>query len=195
MKKLIFIFVVLAVTNHLYGQEADSRKITLKIGCTYFPNFFFNESYDTYYTNPQAFTKAPTLGGFNTEISVSTKNKHLYYMVGSTLVFSLDQIDRVINGGGVYGGLNTKFGGKYFGLNFDFGIGAFSFKDQAYASRSGVDVYENNATAGLGGITKIGFYAKYKRIGIAPNFQAIYSGSSSASLLLNGFNLPITIDF
>ena len=81
-----------------------------------------------------------------------------------------------------------------------FALGAFSYKnyyieyDNSLHLDEVIDIYDKQASFGLGGISSIGIYAKYKRIGINPSVQLIFSGGNDNSFLFYGFCFPITID-
>lgn len=104
-----------------------------------------------------------------------------------------------INGGGIYGGIETNVGHKSIGITAKFGIGIFSFKNYTvfWDNRVNpiIEFEDYKYSGGLGGIASIGAYAKIWRISINPNFQAVYSGGGNASFLFWGFNLPVGFYF
>ena len=187
MKKLILLISLLYFVFSGYSQEIEKKKFNINIGGGYYPSTGLNKMFEnntTYY--------ADDVFSLDLELEISTKYKNFNILIGS-LVVPMYGSNVVVNGGGVYSGLNTKVGGKHFGANINFAVGFFSFKYNYYELNGTAS--SNNGTNGIGALSSIGLYFKFWKIGIAPNLRVVSSGSANTSLILIGFNVPITIEF
>jgi hypothetical protein len=109
-----------------------------------------------------------------------------------------DASDYVLNGGGVYFGLNPHTKGKNFGLDADLAIGILAYKEYRMIFNNEyepfVEIYDKKSSM-VGALATAGFYLRGKTIGISPELQAIMAGGSSGSFLFYGINFPVTITF
>jgi hypothetical protein len=107
-----------------------------------------------------------------------------------------------LSGAGIYGGISLKAGWEHFGIINNYSAGIFSFDyrgELQYASKLGVmpvSTHIGEAVSGPGGKFELGFYGEYKRLGIYPSFQMIFTHNRlSQSLLLKTINISAGYSF
>lgn len=196
----------------LFSQEKEQNiKPSIEIGYSVLFNNLNSDNYANFKSSLASWDNT-VLNGMNIKFVVNSKHSFIDYFVGTTFMVGADQLgstswtpgntnssDYIINGGGVYAGISPKLRKKHFGLTSEFAIGMFSFKEyQAIFNNIGtpvVDIYDKKTSSGLGAMSSVGFYFKIGKIGISPAATAIFSGSSSASFMFYGFNIPLSYQF
>ncbi len=214
MKKLLFVTFLISLTCYSFisfSQEKEwDIKPSIEVGYSVLFNNLNSDNYTNFKSSLASWSNT-VLNGMNIKFIVNSKHSFIDYFVGSTFMIGADHLgssgwtsgntkssDYVINGGGVYAGISPKFKKKHFGLTSEFAIGVFSFKEyQAILDNTvtPVDIYEKKTSSGLGAISSVGFYVKVGKIGINPAITAIFTGSSSASFMFYGFNIPLSYQF
>jgi hypothetical protein len=212
MRKIILVTFLTCCSFILFSQEKEQNiKPSIEIGYSVLFNNLNSDNYANFKSSLASWENT-VLNGINIKFVVNSKHSFLDYFVGTTFMVGVDQLgstswtsvntnssDYVINGGGVYAGISPKLKKKHFGLTSEFAIGMFSFKEyQAIFNNTVtpvIDIYDKKTSSGLGAMSSVGFYLKIGKIGISPAATAIFSGSSSASFMFYGFNIPLTYQF
>lgn len=212
MKKLLLFILTSLLSFTLFSQEKEYKiKPGIEIGYTVLFNDLNSDNYANFKSSLADWDNT-FLTGVNFKFIVNSKYSFLDYFVGTLFTVGADQLgstswvpgntnssDYVTNGGGVYAGISPKLKKKNFGLTSEFAIGVFSFKEYQAVYNNlvtpVVDIYDKKTSAGLGAMSSLGFYLKIGKLGINPSVNAIFSGSSSASFLFYGFNIPISYQF
>ncbi len=209
MKKAICILSVLFIFLLGYSQQENNTLIRVEIGpCLHFNSL--NEDNYLNYMNRSYLVENTSMAGLNLKFIMNIQPK-MDIVFGAIAEVGLDDygssgfnpgstnsIDYVLNGGGVYVGLNPHVGGKHIGMDAEICGGFLAYKeyralfnntDQPYVS-----VYDKKSSF-LGGIASLGFYLRGKNIGISPEAQLIMAGGNNGSFLFYGFNVPLTVSF
>lgn len=186
MKKYLIVLFFLFAVSFVYSQDREKKINQIRVGMSIYPDFEFN----TWFTDNYGDFYHGREDAFNIDVFLDTKYKNVNWLIGTSFIPG-KATNYIFNGGGIYAGINTKFGTEMIGLDLSFAPGIFSYKQIVSTG----EVYQEQGTHGLGAFASVGVYFKYKWIGIAPNVRTIYSGSSATSLTLLGFNFPVTINF
>jgi hypothetical protein len=212
MRKIISVTFLTCCSFILFSQEKEQNiKPSIEIGYSVLFNNLNSDNYANFKSSLASWENT-ALNGMNIKFAVNSKHSFIDYFVGTTFMVGADQLgstswtsgntnssDYIINGGGVYAGISPKLKKKHFGLTSEFAIGVFSFKEYLAIFNNTetpvIDIYDKKTSSGLGAISSVGFYFKIGKIGISPEVTAIFSGSSSASFIFYGFNIPLSYQF
>ncbi|MDD3723786.1 MAG: hypothetical protein PHW92_15130 [Lutibacter sp.] len=212
MRKIILVTFLTCCSFILFSQEKEQNiKPSIEIGYSVLFNNLNSDNYANFKSSLASWENT-ALNGMNIKFAVNSKHSFIDYFVGTTFMVGADQLgstswtsgntnssDYIINGGGVYAGISPKLKKKHFGLTSEFAIGVFSFKEYLAIFNNTetpvIDIYDKKTSSGLGAISSVGFYFKIGKIGISPEVTAIFSGSSSASFIFYGFNIPLSYQF
>ncbi len=212
MKRIVLTTVLTCCSFILFSQEQEQNvRPSIEIGYSVLFNNLNSDNYANFKSS-LANWENTVLNGLSLKFVVNSKHSFIDCFVGTTFMIGADQLgstswtsgntnssDYVINGGGVYAGISPKLKKEHFGLISEFAVGMFSFKEyQAIFNNLGtpvIDIYDKKTSSGLGAMSSVGFYLKIGKIGISPTAIAIFSGSSSASFLFYGFNIPLLYQF
>jgi len=224
MKKYLIVLLLICNTYQLFAQEKKEFKISLAIGRSFLNTMTNNTNllYAKYEGSDlsRLYELSPNEErAFSLELTLPSKHENINYVAGSLFMQGVETwmsdnfgsgtvddefvytyyVNSEINGGGVYGGLETKAGNKHIGITAKFTVGVFSFKNSTTILDKRTDpiieVSDYKYSGGLGGLASLGAYAKVWRISVNPNFQTIYSGGGNSSFLFWGFNLPVAFYF
>ena len=204
MKKNLILFFFIASNVVLFGQEKTKRILSVSLGYIHHYNNLNEDGYYDYsYSSYRAFNEE--LSGFNLRFELATEIENLSLIFGSVYENTLNRyydsptFQFLLNGGGIYFGLNPEFGNKTFGFYADVAAGIFSYKNYiaiyGYPLAEQEYVYDKRASGGFGGMLNVGVYLRVWRLGIEPSFNLIYSGGSNASFTFYGLHLPISYRF
>ncbi len=193
-------------------QKTEPHRIQVDLGYVVMSNYLNSDNFYSFKSGTAPETSNTSMGGVNLNFTLSTRYKYLDLIAGTIFMVGRDNLgskswapgntsasDYLLNGGGVYAGISPKLKGKYIGLTSELAIGVFSFKEYTAIFNNirppFIDAYEKKASYGLGAMSSVGFYARYRKIGINPSVNAIFSGGANTSFLFYGIVLPITFQF
>ncbi len=208
MKRAICILAGALVFFQVYSQQEPAKLLRLEVGpCMHF-NSLNEDNYLSYMSDFSA--QNTSMAGIDLRFSSSFK-PGLDLIFGALAEVGLDyrtnpgwnpgstnSSDYVLNGGGVYVGLNPHTRGKYFGLDADIAAGVLAYKEYRVEFNNVVQPYVDKydkKSSFLGGMASLGFYLRTNTIGISPEFQVVMAGGSNGSFLFYGVNVPLTISF
>ncbi|UCS91569.1 hypothetical protein KZP23_12455 [Echinicola marina] len=210
-----YLFVLLAVGTLISYNNAYAQASKDGIEVSFGPFLHSNSMNEDNYYNFKRSSTGPDneiLQGVNLKFTLPTRLPYLDIIFGSLIEGAsssygstnwspqrTNSYDYKLNGGGVYAGVSPKLKGKHFGLTSEFAIGVFSYKE-VFAIFNSIeepymDVNDRRTSFGLGGLSSIGFYVKFGRLGINPNLNAVFSGGDNASFTFYGLAVPLTYSF
>ncbi|WP_186756452.1 hypothetical protein [Echinicola salinicaeni] len=211
----LYSFLLLAASILISYSGAFAQGADTGMEISFGPFLHSNSMNEDNYYNFKRSSTGPDneiLQGVNLKFTLPTKLPYLDIIFGSLIEGGsssygstnwspqrTNSYDYKLNGGGVYAGVSPKLKGKHFGLTSEFAIGVFSYKE-VFAIFNSIeepymDVYDRRTSFGLGGLSSIGFYAKFGRLGINPNLNAVFSGGDNASFTFYGLAVPLTYSF
>ncbi len=209
MKKTIMLLAGILLFMNLFSQDEFMKPLKMEIGYVLHLNTL-NEDHYFDYLNRNYLVNNAVIHGVNLKFSTSFR-KNMDLIFGAIFEVGADQYgstnwspgvtnsdDYVLNGGGVYVGLNPHTGGEHFGLDADIAAGIMAYKEYRVIFNNlvvpYVDRYDKKSSI-FGGIATLGFYLKGKTFGISPELQFLMAGGSNGSFLFFGFGVPLTITF
>ncbi len=207
MKKSLSLLLALFLAFSLFSQGETMKPIRLEVGYLFHQNALNEDNYFNFMSDRYS-VQNTVMQGFNFKVSANYKenmdlifglmaeNCFNEYSSGYSTVIA-NEIDYVLNGGGVYFGVNPHTNGKHFGVDADIAIGVFAYKEYRMIYNSESEPFLNvqdKKSSILGGMGTFGFYLKGKKLGISPEIQFLMAGGSNGSFLFYGLNLPLIID-
>lgn len=188
----------------MYAQE-EPDKFRFEVG--YIAHFNYLNQIDYIESGLEETLNTDYLMGLNLLLKYPIKKINLDLMAGvlfegssvsssnSESATGIESHQSYMNGGGVYTGISKGIGNEYIGITFDIAIAYFTYKDVRIYYNSRIDptveLNDSRYLGGFGALSSLGFYLRYKWIGINPKLNVTFSGDSASSLLLYGFILPI----
>ncbi len=209
MKKAICFLTAIFTCMQLFPQENKGNFVRMELGpCLHFNSL--NEDYYFRYMNEGYLVENTSMMGLNLKFSLAFR-QGLDFIFGTLAEIGMDNYtdgewnpgytnssDYVLNGGGVYFGLNPHTKGEHFGLDADIAAGILAYKEYRVIYNDTVEPYVDKydkKSSIFGGIASVGFYLRGKTLGVSPQFQVIMAGGNNGSFLFYGFYVPLTISF
>ncbi|VAW21300.1 hypothetical protein MNBD_BACTEROID01-369 [hydrothermal vent metagenome] len=213
-KRVVVLFITLSFVVTSIAQEVNEstfNNLQVDVGYLIQSNKLNEDNYYDFKYSGYNIDNS-TLEGLSVKFTMPTKRKYLDIIFGVLIGLGMDDYgstswspgntdsyDYKINGGGVFAGVSPKLKGKHFGLTCDLAIGVFSYKEYLGIYNNiyepFIDSYERKASYGLGGLSALGFYVNFGKIGLNPNVNAIFTGGNNTSFLFYGVNIPLTYKF
>ncbi len=209
MKKVISILAFLLLCSGLFSQDENGLLLRMELGPHLLMNSMNEDDYFDYMNSNYSVQNASMIG-LNLKFAARFKPGldiifgviadkgwdefgNSFWNPGST-----NSSDFLLNGGGVYAGLNPHTRGEHFGLDAEIAAGILAYKQYRSIFNNTVqpyvDIYDKTSSF-FGGIGSIGFYLRGNTLGISPEFQIMMAGGSNGSFLFYGYSVPITISF
>jgi hypothetical protein len=209
MKKLLSVLLLVLLFHPVFSQRENLKPFRVELGYVLHVNSLNEDNYYKF-MYPNYNVKNAAIHGINLKFS-SFLHENLDLIYGAILEVGgdkygssnwnsgiSDSYDYVLNGGGIYFGLNSHSTGKHFGIDADIAAGIMAYKEYRVVFNNSVepfvDKYDKKSSF-MGGMASLGFYLRGDRIGISPELNAILAGGSSGSFMFIGFNVPLTVSF
>ncbi|NOY97086.1 MAG: hypothetical protein GXO81_12115 [Chlorobi bacterium] len=166
-KRVVLLFITLSFVVIGIAQGVNESTLNnLQVDVGYFiQSNKLNE--DNYYDfkYPGYNIDNSTLEGLSVKFTMPTKRRYLDIIFGALIGLGMD----------------------------DYGSTSWSPGNNIYEPF--IDSYERKASYGLGGLSALGFYVNFGKIGLNPNVNAIFTGGNNTSFLFYGINIPLTYKF
>ena len=207
MKAIPVLAALFLISASVSGQDFFKEGTEFRIGATLYDNFLND---DFYLDDRFDMDRVPYTFGVHVEVLKETSIKHLHLIAGmaveygnlgsSTTGFPVARTEEsTLTGGGIYLGINPKFGNENIGLTSTLALGYFTYRERNvmldFSNGNSIDIREIRSTGGLGATSSLGVYLRLKGIGVTPALSLAMSGNQETNFVFYGVKVPVTFYF